>query len=376
MYTQASPVHAKFDPAQCRPFVKGVDYSLDEMDQLLPMLGIGFGKGVKEGLARHMGEGMDTIQGLNVTAASIATPVQFLQNWLPGFVATLTAARVIDDLIGFTTVGNWGDEQIVQQVLELTGTPTVYGDLNNVPLSNWNQNFVFRTLVRFELGMQVGPLEEYRAAQVRIDSAAQKRSSSALQLEIQRNAVGFYGYNGGNNLTYGFLTDPNLPAYQTVATGAVSSSKLWSLKTFDEIQADIVTAIQTIRTQSQDVIDPSKVAMTLAVPTNSIDYLMKVNSFGISVKMWLTQTYPNITVKSAPQLNSANGGSNVFYLYANKVDDGLSTDDHNTFAQIVPAKFQLLGVQQLTKGYMEDYSNASAGVLLKRPFAVYRGSGI
>ena len=35
-----------------------------------------------------------------VTTASIGTPVQFLQNWLPGFVFVVTAARKIDDIIG------------------------------------------------------------------------------------------------------------------------------------------------------------------------------------------------------------------------------------------------------------------------------------
>jgi hypothetical protein len=78
---------------------------------------------------------------------------------------------------------------------------------------------------------------------------------------------------------------------------------------------------------------------------------------------------------SAPQLNGANGGSNVFYLFADAVQD-LSSDDGRAFAQIVPAKFQVLGVQQMAKGYEEDYSNATAGIICKRPFAVVRYTGI
>jgi hypothetical protein len=31
---------------------------------------------------------------------------------------------------------------------------------------------------------------------------------------------------------------------------------------------------------------------------------------------------------------------------------------------------------QLTKGYEEDYSNATAGIMCKRPWAVTRWSGI
>ncbi len=66
-------------------------------------------------------------------------------------------------------------------------------------------------------------------------AAESKRESAGLALEQQRNAVGFYGYNSGNNFTYGFLNDPNLPAYMTVAATGTGSSTLWSTKTFLEI---------------------------------------------------------------------------------------------------------------------------------------------
>ena len=375
MIKQESQIHQSFDAKDFKPFKVGVDYDMDEMEKLLPMIGIGFNRGTVEKLMEASGMDTNYIQQ-PLSNASIATPLQFLQNWLPGFVEFMTAARKIDDIVGITTVGSWEDEQIVQQVLELSGSPVPYGDTTIIPLANWNLNFVQRTVVRFEQGMRVGVLEEARSARVRINSGDQKRKSSGLQLEIQRNAVGFYGYNSGNNLTYGYLTDPNLPGYNTVATGAVSSSKLWSAKTFLEIQADLLTALQGLRTQSQDTIDPGTTPLTLAVCTNSVDYLAKTSDFGISVKLWLKDAYPNVRVVSAPQLNNANSTANVFILHADHVNDGASTDDQRTFIQVVPAKFQLLGVAKLAKGYEEDYSNATAGVMVKRPYAVYRVTGI
>ena len=137
-----------------------------------------------------------------------------------------------------------------------------------------------------------------------------------------------------------------------------------------------MTAFQSLRTQSQDTIEPDKTPLTLTVATNSVDYLAKTSDFGISVYNWMKQFYPNVRVVSAPQLNGANGGANVFYVHADSVQDSASTDDGKTFSQIVPAKFQLLGVSQKAKGYEEDYSNATAGVLCKRPYAVKRFSGI
>jgi hypothetical protein len=317
--------------------------------------------------------GMDAIQP-TVTTGSVGTPVQFLQNWLPGFVFVVTAARKIDDLVGLMITGAWEDEQIVQGILERTSSSQPYGDYTNVPLSSWNTNFNYRTVVRFEEGMKVGVLESARAARMLVDDAGMKREAAALALEITRNAVGFYGFNTGDNNTYGFLNDPGLGGYTVVPNGA-SASPQWSTKTFLEICKDIRTAIQAVRQQSQDTIDPEKVDLTLAVATGSVDYLSTTSDFGISVRDWLKEAYPRVRVVSAPQLNNANAGDNVFYLYADKLDD-MSTDGGRVFIQPVPTKFQVLGVQQLAKAYEEDYSNATAGVMCKRPYAVVRYYGI
>jgi len=366
---QVSPTHQHFSGRYFQENANGLrvdrDYVMDEIEALLPAIGVGFNRGVLEKLADYA---MDTIAQLPITA-SIATPIQFLQNWLPGIVEVITAKRSIDELTGRTTVGSWEDEQIVQQVMALTGAAQPYQDTTNVPLASWNQTFVTRTVVRFELGLRVGNLEEARSARVRVDSAASKRTSAALQLEIQRNAVGFYGYNSGTGGTYGFLNDPNLPAYVNNPNG------VWASATFANIQQDLLTAFQLLRTQSQGRITPNKDALTLALPTACIDYLATTTDFGMSVWAWLKEFYPNVRVIDAVQLNGANGGANVFYVYADKVADS-GTDDQNTFVQIVPATFQMLGIQKLAKGYEEDYSNATAGILCKRPYAIVRMTGI
>ena len=337
--------------------------------QALSKIGIG----LDSAMVQKMMAAMDAIQP-TVTTGSIGTPIQFLQNWLPGFVFVITAARKIDDLIGISTIGAWEDEEVVQGVLERTGTSVPYGDYTNVPLSSWNTNFERRTVVRFEEGMKVGNLEAARASRMNVDDSGMKRESAALALEIIRNSVGFFGFNSGLNNTYGFLNDPNLPNYVTVANG-VSGSPHWSTKTFLEIAKDIRTAIVALRTNSQDTIDPEKVDLTLGVATDAVDWLSTTSDFGISVRDWLKEAYPRVRVVSAPQLNNANSGANVFYLYADSIAD-MSTDDGRTWIQPVPTKFQVLGVQQMAKAYEEDYSNATAGALLKRPYAVVRFTGI
>lgn len=354
--------------------VGSVTMSADDVADFaaLGQLGINLPKAQVQAMANWA---MDSGNQADVTSPSMTTPVQFLQNWLPGFVKVITAARKIDDLCGITTTGSWEDEEIVQGILEPIGNALPYGDYTNVPLASWNTNFVRRTVIRFEKGIKVGMLEEARASRIRISTSSEKRASAALSLEIQRNLVGFNGFNGGNNLTYGFLNDPSLPAYVTVAASGTGGSTLWSSKTFLQIVADIRVAAAQLQTQSQDTINPEDAELTLALPTDAYQYLSVTSDFGISVRDWLSKTYAKLRVVSAPQLNYANGGANVFYLYAEHVEDGAS-DDSRTWVQVVPAKFQALGVEKQAKAYVEDYSNATAGVMLKRPYAVVRYSGI
>lgn len=368
MNLQKSIERGYLSPRQVSPLVMTADDVKDYM--ALDAMGITFPSNLVAAMAE--GLAMDSQQA-GITTPSIATPIQFLQTWLPGFVRVITAARKIDELIGISTIGNWEDQEVVQGVLEPIGNAVPYGDQTNVPLADWNVNFERRTVIQFEKGFLVGKMEEARAARMRVNSAGEKRNAVSLQLEIQRNLVGFFGYNGGNNRTYGFLNDPSLPAYYTVPNGA-SASTLWSNKSFLEITGDIRTAFATLQTQSQSNISMQS-EMTLALPTAAAAYLTVTSTFGNSVSQWIKETFPNMRVIDAPQLNGANGGANVFYLYAESVDDGAS-DNSRVWDQIVPAKFQALGVENRAKGYLEDYSNATAGALCKRPFAVVRASGI
>jgi len=308
------------------------------------------------------------------TSASIPTLVQFLQAWLPGFVKYITAARKIDEFVGMSTIGSWEDAQVVQGMLEPQGNAVPYSDITNVPLTSWNVNFEWRSVVRFEMGFMAGLLEEARAARIRVSSSGEKRSQAGIALEIQRNRVGFYGYNDGANRTFGFLNDPNLPAYTSFPNGA-SGSPLWSSKTFNEITADIRTMFAKLQIQSMDRIDPEKTAVTMGLPMGVNQYLsVTQNVGGISVRQWLRETYAMARVVTAPELTDANGGLSAFYLYAESADDG-STDDGKTFIQAVPASFMALGVEKKVKGFLEDYANATAGVLVKRPYLIVRYTG-
>ena len=373
---EPSKVHFALDAQHVKQVP--VDVAKEALPEFMKKLGFGFSSGVAMDMAKAYGAqvAMDSLASA-ITTPAIPGLIQFMQYWMPGQVFAMTAAREIDNLVGLSTMGEFADEQIVQEFLEPTGYPRPYSDYGNAPLADWNMTFPFRTIVRFELGMRVGVLEEERSARVRVNSGQTKRESCGVNLEITRNLVGFNGYNSGNNNTFGFLNDPGLPAYVTVANGASGYSE-WSTKTFLEIQSDLLTAFVQLRTQSKGNIDPKKMPTVLGIATNAVDYLSVTSDFGVSVWQWLKENYPMVRVQDAIQLNTADGaipGGGVFYLYAERVGD-LSTDDGKVWVQPVPQKFRVLGVQKLTKGYQEDYANAIAGVMLKRPYAVVRYVGV
>lgn len=369
-----STEHLRVDARNIKPLVMTKEnVASPALQSELKKLGIGISTEFAAKAASHLGFAQDDLLE-PLTDPSVSTPIQFLQQWMPGFVKIATAARKIDDLVGLSTVGSWEDEEIVQGIMEHLGSAVPYGDYTNVPFSSWNTNFERRTVVRFEEGMKVGPLEEARSSRMRVNTAAEKRGAAADSLEIIRNKIGFFGFNNGANRTYGFLNDPQLPAYVTVPVGGSGFTE-WSTKTYLEIVSDILTALADLRQQSQDRIDVKKDPLTMAISTSAVDYLSTSTDFGYSVEKWLKENYPNVRVESAPELDEANGGDNVFYLYADKVNDG-SSDDSRTWVQAIPSKFQALGVQQLVKGYEEGYTNATAGLMLKRPYAIVRRSGI
>lgn len=321
---------------------------------------------------RRMAFAMDAAM---ITPPSSATLLQFTQAWLPGTIRILTAARKIDTLLGERVVGSWEMGSVVQKVMESVGAAQLYSDHGNVPFSSYNATYEERDIVRFEQGFQVGALEDARAALMKDNAAGEKRDAAMMALEISRNRLGFYGYNGGSNRTYGLFNDPGLLPYVTVPAGAGGSTK-WMDKTFNEITRDLRTAAAAVRVRSGDNVDPKESEMTLAVGTSVIEFLDIMNDLAtMSVGDWIKKNYPKWRVESAPEFDAANGGANVAYLYVEKVES-TGDDAGQVIQQLIASKVHPLGIEKRVKTTVEDYTNALAGVMVTRPFAVYRMTGV
>ena len=233
-------------------------------------------------IADFCGFAQDNLEPL-VTTPSISVPIQFLQQFLPGWVDVVTQKRKIDDLVGKTNIGNWEDEEVVQGVLEGLGDAVPYDDYNNVPFAETNVNYERRTNVRFEQGYKSTPLAQARAGRQKLNEVAQKRAAAIVSLAVKRNEVGFYGYNNGANRTYGMLNDPSLPAYVPVPAG-IAGFTTWQSKTFVEITNDILSALSSLRTQSGERVDPDVDSIILAVSMSVVDQLSSTNDYSATVR--------------------------------------------------------------------------------------------
>lgn len=367
-----TPVHLRLRPSQVRPFsMDGASLSdLAALGVELPPRAV---KALRE--EWNAVYSMDGAGPQPVTLASSGTPIQFLQTMLSGSIRTVTAARKIDALVGRTIAGKWSDEEIIMPVVELVGKPRIYGDKSPGPFSSFNVSLERRTVVRFEMDMEVEVLEEERAAAIRQNSGELKRAGITEAMAIEHNRIGFFGYNNGASRVYGFLNDPALPNYSSVPPGASGSTKFIN-KTYEEITADFVFAASRLRTKTGEAVDPEKAPCTLSLSSCCRDALNIANVQGKTVKEWLRENYPNWTIESATELDGANGGLNVFYLFAQEVAGGGEDGRQKVVEQYVPAVLRLLGVERRAKGSFEAYSSATAGLMWQGPFAVVRCTGI
>ena len=360
---QVSKIHHSVsgrDLAQRKPVQIAVDQAVAAY-QSLPSLGVvGFDQAVTAAMDSAL---------VGPAARSGAALQQFLQVWLPGLVRQLTTVRNIDRLAGITAAGNWYDDTVVQRVATPVAKAELYGDSSNIPLASYGHTYETRGIVRFEQGFQVSMLEDAREAAGGISMAAEKRGSALLSLEIARNRAGFVGFAAGAAGVYGLLNDPGLSSYATTA-----GSKTYSAMTFDELTTEISTRLGSIMTNSGGNVDQNP-ALTIAMPVGYATIMTKPNTYGQTPMAWLSANYPNVRVEYAPEFTAANGGANVAYYWAERIEDG-STDGGNALEQVVPAKMFNIGAERRAKGYIEDFGTATAGVIWKRPYLCVRVTGV
>lgn len=292
----------------------------------------------------------------------------FLRTRVSGVIRQLTTPKLIDEILGMTTVGRWEDESIEWDIEEYFAKAELYGDHSNTPLATYNNDEERRGVIRFEQGFEVGLLEERRQTAGARDPYAAKRRAATESLDQARQDVGMFGYANPANPVYGLLNEPGLGAY--IELGPFAGA------TFAQITAYYQELFNQLELQSNGRIREDS-SLTIVEPLGYRQYRTTANPVaqGETVQEWIDKNYPRTRTIYTPEFVGANGGESVIYVFADTVD--IEDDaDSSTAEQIVPARYQLIGTQEMLKRTVESASMATAGVVITRPWAWVRGTGI
>ena len=224
-----------------------------------------------------------------VTTPNINLPLGALQYIRPGAIETLTAPRMSDRLARAEKNGKWGDMVVTVKLKEYTGKTSPDDGLYSDGLQvKTNYTTVNRGVYYYQTGWLATDMEEATVGAMQENYRADQVEAAMRTLAIDRNNFFFNGIETANGQTpiYGFMNDPQLGAYATVAAGdGAENPTYWVNKTPEQIANDVVTAVSQLIAQSQGIVEDEleNGKIMIAVATGSIGQLDRNNSFGLSL---------------------------------------------------------------------------------------------
>lgn len=235
-----------------------------------------------------------------VTVSNAGIPAYLTNIFDPKIVEIAVSPMRATEIVGSEEKkGDWTTTHTQFISVELTGTTSAYGDYNNNGQANANLNFPIRQSFLYQTFTNWGELQMARAGLARVDWANRVNEASVLVLNKYQNATYFFGVAGIPN--YGLLNDPNLYA-------SIAATAGWNLSSTDAtvVYEDIRRLFVQMQLQSNGTIDKNS-PMTLALSPTLEMALAKTNQFNVNVSDMLKKNFPNLTVKTAVEYETAAG---------------------------------------------------------------------
>ena len=313
--------------------------------------------------------------GPAITTPNIQAPFGALAYIRPKAVEVLTAPRVADRLAEPQKNGKWGDEIVNIKIKEYKGaTSPDDGLTSDVFQSKTNYTNEVRGVYYYAAGWMSNDRAEATVGAFNENYRADQAESSMRSLAIDRNKFFFSGVamKGQTTPIYGLLNDPNLGAYQTVASEGGNTD--WASKSPEAIANDITLAYTKLNEQSAGLVSEGVEAgrgkLVLAVAPTSITHLKRTNTYGKSAEAMLAEGYgERLEIVSVPQFTNADSSSDVFYLIYK--EDGYETllNSYVEMARVYP-----LFVKDSTVS--QKISAATSGCVVQYPMFVVRYNGL
>lgn len=304
-----------------------------------------------------------------------AAPVTMPNGGIPALFTTFVDPKLIEvlvepmravDIVG-TEVrkGDWVTDTATFAMVESTGQVAAYGDFNENGRAGVNVNFPTRQSYQYQTTTEWGERELERAGEAKIDWVNRNNIASVLTLNKFQNKSYFYGVTGVD--ARGLLNDPDLPAAITPTTKAAGGTG-WANATADEVLADIAALYTQLQRQTHGLIDRST-PMTLAMSSVAdADGMTKVSEYNVSVMDRIKTLYPNLTIKTAPEYDTAGGG-----LLQLIVD---SLEGQQTAVCAFTEKLRAHPIVQGASSWKQKKSQGTWGTIIFRPFCIAQMLGV
>jgi len=256
-----------------------------------------------------------------ISQPNAAIPGFFTQLVDPEVVRILQAPNKGAEIYGEEKKGSWVDQTIFIPIVENTGEVSSYGDFNTMGRSDVNEQWEQRQSYLFQTIIEYGDLEVERAGAAKLELVSEKQQSAAKTLDKFMDYIYHYGLAG--MLNYGITNDPGLLANLTPTLKANGNANKWVFNgvvnaSAEEIYADFQLLFNQLTSQSQGYIT-ADTPMTLVLPNTVASALTAINSFGITIKAFIKESFPNITYVTDPRYTGVSGG-NLVQLIAKEFD--------------------------------------------------------
>ena len=304
-----------------------------------------------------------------VTQPNSGIPIWYTAYTDPEVVRILQTPNLGARILGETKKGTWADQTAFFPVIENTGEVSSYGDFNANGRSDANADFVQRQSYLFQTIIEYGELQEERAGLAKLNWVSELNISAAKTLDKFMDYTYHFGVTGLNN--YGIMNDPSLSAALTPATKAAGGTKWVNngqiVATPNEVYNDFGALYAELLAQAPGLINEDS-DFVFVVPNTAAAGLTAANSFGMTVRKLLSETYPNVEIIVDPRYNTASG--NVAQLIAKKID-GMVTgycafNEKQRDHRLIPAE----------SSFRQKKTAGSWGAVIRYPLAVATMLGV
>lgn len=300
--------------------------------------------------------------GLSLGDANIDALGQFFTLFNESVINVLYRGRTAAQTFGVKTMGDWTTERIAFKTRELTAVASIYDDWSRAAYAAYNYGWDIRDALRLEWALEVTKLEEAVGAVMRRNPYKDKKDAIVLNQAIWNNEFFWNGASIDGKRLYGALNDPNLATRKRNLPKDFSSDVLTT--------ADVIACLLTIKQKFADDLqgngDIETLPVEIACPLKWQTAFTIPNTYAYTANKWLAENWKAATLSFKPELDTADDGDPMMYVFAKSVPD-VGMDTVNLCET---SKLRLIGAMPSLKGREEAYSSSVAGALVACPFGV------